>query len=67
MKRDSNPPIVRPFRCAECQRYYRDPGRPGWGWCEEFPAAGSIHENIVCHPNVGRQRMERRPNAKAKA
>ena len=65
MKRDSNPRIVRPSRCAECQRFFRDPKHPGYGWCEEFPAAGSIHENIVCHPNVGRRITKEAANAKA--
>jgi hypothetical protein len=55
MKRDDNQPIVRPTCCAECQRFYRDTARPGWGYCEEFPAAGLIAETIVCHPNVGRR------------
>ncbi len=47
---------ARPSRCAECARYFRDPKRPGYGWCEEFAAAGHIKESDVCHPNVGRRK-----------
>jgi hypothetical protein len=48
--------VARPSCCAECSRFFRDPKRPGYGWCDEFAAAGHIKESVVCHPCVGRRR-----------
>lgn len=39
-------------RCVDCRRYFPDPDRPGYGWCDEW-AGVELKEDCVCEPYIG--------------
>lgn len=49
----------KPKCCADCARYFKDPKRPGTGWCEEFPVF-RLRDGYVCEPNIGRKKNANR-------
>lgn len=46
MKRKGN-------RDETAARFFRDPKRPGHGWCDEWAGVG-LSEDCVCEPYIGR-------------
>lgn len=51
--------------CGNCERYVRNPKKPGYGWCDEWGGV-ELSDDVVCHPYLGNMKHCGNENCKGK-